>query len=107
MSEPNELSEQKKAIESAHGPCHFIKVNGELVAFRRPKEAEVERFTNGVASGEQHYGHSKDLVRACCVHPGKDQLATMMRKAPGLVAKVVPVLSEMASDGIEELEKDE
>jgi hypothetical protein len=87
--------EQFEKLESEHGQIVAVNtVEGEC-AFRRAKHAEYKRYLDCLFDEKRRSSAQEILVRACVIHPSKEDFGKMLESAPGIAVTCSSALLEL------------
>ena len=97
-------SEQEKldALAKEHGQLHVFKTPHGRVAFRAPKFADYQRFTDKITDGKgSKFTTMRELALSCVAYPSRDELLEVFERMPGLVLNAATVIQELAGTEVE------
>lgn len=91
------ISDEKFAeLESAHGEIVAVHtVLGEC-AFKRPSRADYKRYMSLLFNEKTRDQAQEVIVRACVIHPSKDEFNKMLDTAPGIATSCSGPVLELA-----------
>ena len=93
MAEKNTIDELAKK----HGDLRVYHTDAGDIAFRPPKPAEYQRFTDKLTSGNKSkYAAMRELVLVCRVHPDREAALSILDRYPGLVLQAGSAINELA-----------
>ena len=97
-------TEQEKldALAKEHGELHAFNTPHGRVAFRAPKFADYQRFTDKITDGKgSKFVTMRELALACVVYPSREELVEVFDKMPGLVLNAATAIQELAGTEVE------
>lgn len=95
------LTDQKRAeLEAEHESIATVETPDGTLAFRRPKAAEYQRFTDKVGGGKTSAG-ARELASVCIVYPDKDSAKAILEKYPAVPVTVAEALNRLAGGDFE------
>lgn len=97
-------TEQEKldALAREHGQIRVFTTPHGRAAFKAPKFADYQRFTDKITDGKgSKFVTMRELSISCVVYPSREELVEIFEKMPGLVLNAAAAIQELAGTEVE------